>query len=69
MAFLRKYISKNTFLTLIGIWNAISVYVATAMRPEPMLMAMVITVGNLVIGWLGVESGHAEPKEAGEAEG
>lgn len=57
MAWLRKYVSKNTFLTLIGVWNAITGFVAVYYQPEPIVMGFIITLGNLAISWLGVESG------------
>lgn len=62
MALLKKYISRNTFLTLMGIWNASSVYVTVHFGLAVETVVFIVTVGNLVISWLGVESGNMKVK-------
>lgn len=73
MAWLRKYISRNTYVTIVGLWNALSVFVGSQYLNTVESIAtltFINTVGNLIIVWLGVESGHAntETKETGTPE-
>jgi len=66
MAFLKEYINKSTFLLIVGVWNSTSVFIGTQYN-NPVVLAFIATLGNLIIAWLGVETGHGEPKEDSEA--
>lgn len=63
MALLKSFISKNTFLTITGIWNAVSSFVTIYYHLPSEVIVLIVTVGNLIIGWLGVESGNIEAHE------
>jgi len=63
MAWLRKHISKNTYLTLIGIWNALSIYIGSNITTGTAEVTLINVIGNLIIAWVGVESGHTQENE------
>jgi hypothetical protein len=63
MAFLKKWISKNTFLTIIGAWNLASTYVTVHFNLAAETIVFIVALGNLIIGWIGIESGNTKPKE------
>jgi hypothetical protein len=56
MAFLRKYIDRNTYLLIVGVANAVTVAVSAELGAQPIAMGLAITVLNLVVAWLGVET-------------
>ena len=58
MAWLRKLISKNTYMTIAGLWSATSVYITLHFNLSPETITFIVTAGNLIIAWLGVESGR-----------
>jgi hypothetical protein len=63
MAFLRKFIDKNTFLMISGVWVACSSYL-TSMIHDPPLQVLIITAGTIIINWIGVET--ANSKDTGQ---
>ena len=67
MVEVKKGISKNSFVSIVLAWNAISTYVQVALQVSPELLILIATLGNVVIAWLGVESGNVEPREDSEA--
>lgn len=60
MAWLRKYISRNSYLTIVGVFNAVTSYLSVASSLGAAELGLILTIGNLVLVWLGVESGNAE---------
>jgi hypothetical protein len=57
MANLKNIIDKATFLLIVGVWNAVSLFVSHRVNLDPEIVALVVTIGNLIIGWLGLEAG------------
>ena len=58
MAFLKKYIDRNTYLLIVGVANACTVAISAISGLSPIVTGFAVTVVNLVVGWLGVESGN-----------
>ena len=56
MAFLKHYIDKYTYMLIAGIWSAVASYVTTSVHWSAALITITITVGNLVIAWLALET-------------
>ena len=56
MAFLRKFINRNTYMLIVGIANAITVAISSIASFHPVETGLAITVVNLVVAWLGVET-------------
>lgn len=56
MAWLKKIIDKPTYVMLAGVWTAVSVYVTQALGNNLPLTTAIVTIGNLVIAWVGIES-------------
>lgn len=56
MAWLKKIIDKPTFIMIFGIWTAVSLYVTQAISNNLPLTTAIVTIGNLVIAWIGIES-------------
>lgn len=67
MAWLRKCISRNTYMTIVGIFNAVTSYLSVAANMNPADLGLVLTIGNLLLVWLGVESGNKQVKEESES--
>jgi hypothetical protein len=56
MAFLKKYVDKYTFMLISGVWTAVSVYIPSHFAWQADSVALLVTVGNLVIAWLALET-------------
>lgn len=64
MANLKYIIDKATYILIVGVWNALSLFVSNRIGGDPELTLLVVTIGNLVIGWIGLESGNSPPGKA-----
>lgn len=62
MAWLKKYIDKYTLMLIIGIWNALTSFIPMHYHWSPESIALLITVGNLVIVWLALETNNDHEK-------
>jgi hypothetical protein len=56
MAWLRKYVDKYTYMLISGIWNATAVYIPLHFSFAPETIIFIVTIGNLVIGWVALET-------------
>jgi ABC-type amino acid transport system permease subunit len=56
MAFLKKYIDKYTYMFIVGVTNAIIVAITAIGTVNPILVGFIITVANLALAWIGVET-------------
>ena len=65
MAFLKKYIDKYTFMLISGVWTSLSAYIPIHFHWAPETIVLLITIGNLVIQWIALETSqnHKKHKE------
>ena len=61
-----KGMTKALYALIVGIWNSVSLYITQALQLEPTLMVLIVTIGNLVIVWIGTESGHSTKEKIAE---
>jgi len=66
MAFLRKLIDKWTYALIVGAFNAITVYVSTTAVLGAPELTLMVTVGNLVLVWMAVETSNPTPNTTPE---
>lgn len=64
MAWMKKYIDKYTFMFISGIWNALAVFIPLHFQWSPESIVLILTIGNLVIQWLSMETQDEHDKEA-----
>jgi len=60
----RTVISKASFILIVTIWNAISLYIPLKFSWSVESIILLQTIGNAVIVWLGVETGHGTGQTA-----
>lgn len=60
MAFLKKWIDKATFMLISGAWTAVSTAVMTSAALHPVATTLIVSIGNLVIIWIAVETHSSE---------
>jgi predicted tellurium resistance membrane protein TerC len=63
MAFLKKLIDKPTYIMIAGVWTAISTFATSYFALNPLVQTVIVTVGNLIIAWVGVET-HPDSETA-----
>ena len=62
MAWLKRYIDKYTYMLISGIWTAVSVYIPSHFSWQADSIALLVTVGNLVIAYIALETNNTKEK-------
>lgn len=56
MVDIKKFFDKPTFMLISGIWTAVSAALTQFLPNHLILTPLIVTIGNLVIIWLGSET-------------